>query len=230
MDQIEQKAVQEARGAIYGFFSALFRKPLSPGDLKRILSGEGVSALCSLFYECPEGRDLENLRQAHDGSKWESEALLIEYESLFRVPGRQYVHPYESVYRRPRPPDHPNECPFMDASITKEVLHLYKTEGLEPSQGFDGQADHLATELEFMAQLCRWSANSLGLGEMNEARIYWERQAAFFKDHLSRWAGACLEKIRKEAVYPFYKVFAAFLDSFLKNERHLLETVGHETV
>ena len=230
MEQREQEEVQEARGAIYGFFSALFRKPLSPGELKRVLSEEGVSALCSLFHECPEGRGLENLRQAYDGTKWESEDLLIEYESLFRVPGRQYVHPYESVYSCSGSPGHPNDCPFMDASITREVLKFYKTEGLEPSQGFDGHADHLATELEFMAQLCRRSANFLGLGKINEAKIYCGKQGAFFKDHLNRWAGACLEKIREEAGHPFYRVFAAFLDSFLKNERHLLETVGHETV
>ena len=81
-----------------GLRGVIEEKPLSPGDLKKILSEEGVSTICSLFHECPEGRELENLRQAYDGTKWESEDLLIEYESLFRVPGGEYVHPYESVY------------------------------------------------------------------------------------------------------------------------------------
>jgi TorA maturation chaperone TorD len=218
----ERKETEEARGMVYGFFSGIFREPLTSEALKRVLSEEGVAALKCLFEESSEKEKLDDLRIAFQGKVLDSTDLMVEYESLFRVPGECYVHPYESVYMASEGPKALKGRPAMDARRTKRIFSTYEKEGLEPSPGFDEAPDALAVELEFMARLCERRARSLACGEWTEAASYGKKQLAFFKNHLFCWAGTCLGKIREKAATPFYCTFAGFLDLFLQKDRQEL--------
>ncbi len=219
MDQNEHQEIENGRGTLYGFFSALFQKPLTSGELGRILDEQAASALQSLFHGCGAETALRELRQRLEEPATYMEELLMDYEALFRVPGKPFVHPYESAYRTSMAVNDAKTRHVMDVSFTKEVMNLYESEGLETAPGFDESADHLATELEYMSHLCRIRAAHLGQGDQEAARVYEERQNAFLREHIACWAEPCLKKVEENASTPFYRIFAGFLRSFLEEER-----------
>jgi TorA maturation chaperone TorD len=223
MEQKEQEEVQEARGAIYGFFSALFQKPLTSEELGRILDEEAASALQFLFHDCGADKVFKGLKRRLEKSGTYMEELIMDYEALFRVPGRQFVHPYESAYRTSMAVNDTKTRPVMDASLTKEVQEVYENEGLEAAPGFDENADHLAAELEYMSHLCRIRAAHLGQSNHEAARLYEKKQDAFLCEHLACWVDPCMRKVEENASTPFYRTFAIFLRSFLEGETGKIE-------
>jgi TorA maturation chaperone TorD len=219
MDQNEHQEIEDARGTLYGFFSGLFRKALTSKEVGRILDEQTASVLQSLFHGCGAEKAFKELKQSLEESGTCMEELLMDYEALFRVPGRQFVHPYESAYRTSMTVKDNKTRPVMNVSFTEEVKRVYESEGLETAPGFDENADHLATELEYMANLCRIRATHIGQGNREEARLYEKKQNAFLCEHLDCWADPCLKNVEENASTPFYRTFAGFLRSFLEEER-----------
>lgn len=213
MDLNENQDFEKARGAIYGFFSAIFKRPLTPEELGRVMDEEAISALESLF----RGRRTRLMKRLEKAGE-SIEEIQMDYEGLFRVPGEQFVHPFESAYRTPAGLNDAKTRPVMDVTLTKRVMEVYASEGLEPTAEFDDSADHIATELEFMAYLCRRRASRLANGDKKAARHYETKQMDFLKEHLGCWAEPCLKKIEENASTPFYRVFAEFLQAFLEDE------------
>lgn len=218
MDQNERQEIEKAKGAMYGFFSALFKNPLTAGELGRILNEEAVTALQSLFHGCGAEKSVTELKECLEKAGTSVEELHMDYEGLFRVPGSQFVRPYESAYRTSLGEHAAKSRPVMNLSVTREVNAIYEREGLETAPGFDESADHLATELEFMSYLCKVRASHLVEGNREAARLYEEKQNAFLQGHLACWAEACLEEVEEKASTLFYRTFAGFLRSFLEAE------------
>jgi TorA maturation chaperone TorD len=218
MEQNEYQEIENARGVLYGFFSGLFKKPLTSKELGRILDEETITALQSLFRNGGAEKAVTELKKGIDKAGTFVKEVHMDYEGLFRVPGNQFVHPYESAYRTSLGENATKNRPVMNLSLRREVTAIYEYEGLEMAPGFDETADHLATELEFMSYLCGVRAAHLGERNQEAARLYEEKQNAFLLEHLACWVDPCLKKVEENASTPFYRTFAGFLRSFLEAE------------
>jgi len=216
----ESAEIESARGQVYAFFAALFLNQPSPESLGEILSDQVVSALEGLF---PQQRaTTAKLRKAvadYGRGACQAEDFVLDYDGMLRVPGDAYIHPFESVYRDKNPSSGDAKGAMVFGSLTREVAKVYLSEGLGLKDGFVEPPDHLGVELEFMAFLCRKTAEALKKADQRGVATFRSKQQDFLNDHLLPWSGDCLAKMEENASTPIYRCFASLLRSFLENEK-----------
>jgi TorA maturation chaperone TorD len=88
--------METARAEVYRFLGTLLTESLSLKSLNRILNGETVSHLKSLFPDQEVHRVLEELVDDFSKGNLTAEDVILDFEALLRVPGPAYIYPYES--------------------------------------------------------------------------------------------------------------------------------------
>jgi TorA maturation chaperone TorD len=91
------------------------------------------------------------------------------------------------------------------------ALHLsavYQQLGLRVADEFQGEADHIVMELEFLSYLYRWTSD--------------REVERLIADHLD-WIPLLKGKLEKVHPHPFYNSLLEVLDLFLRKERERLE-------
>ena len=131
---------------------------------------------------------------------------------------REGADPYESVHR--------NKEGLLMQDEWEAVLRLYGELGLARSENTHESEDHLALELECMAQLCARQEAALLAGELPEASWWLEQQERILADHLLRWVPSFNRRVEKLGQTDFYKAFAALTDAYLQMDRDLLAGLG----
>jgi len=203
-----------ARAAVYLLFARLFREAPSVKLLREIVQRR----LLTLIEQRGEGSG--SLDPAED-PQWpqQAEAIAVEYARLFAVPGKQAVHPYESVYRDTLSIDTSTACSayfgnqrpiiglpgFIGGPSASAIARTYAEAGFESDPAAHELPDHLSIELEFMGRL-------LERGDVEHATV-------FFQEHLGRWVFRCLTEIRQKASSSFYRTLAETLAVFLRCEQ-----------
>ncbi len=125
------------------------------------------------------------------------EQLQGEYTGLFvNNPPRLPCPPYESAYREGR----------LLGSAAAEVAETYRRWGLATN---GDMADHVSTELEFMAFLA-------GLPQEEQVR---EAQKRFLRDHLLTWLPHFAADVQQQAHVPFYRTLGRLLTDLLEQEK-----------
>jgi len=150
-------------------------------------------------------RDLERVRLE----------LAVEYANLFLGVKGKVPHPSESAYRSK---DHLIMQEPMD-----KVLRAYWDAGVDKEKKFKEPADHIAIELQFMAYLCRKTAESLNKKEKDEARKYLKMQKDFLKKHLSLWVSPFVKDILETAEVDFYKGVAIITKRFVELDNSMID-------
>jgi TorA maturation chaperone TorD len=104
--------------------------------------------------------------------------LLVDYAALFVGPFETIAPPLGSV--------HLEEQPVLMGESTRNLLDIYRQAGLDMAENFNGPADHIIAELEFLAYLisARLSADP------ETAQTLHELQQRFLREHLGRESGA----------------------------------------
>lgn len=208
-----------ARAAEYRLFARLFREPPSEA-LLRAIADDGLLTLAEQAgHSTGSGRPFD---LAEDPA-WpkQVDAIAIEYTRLFAAPGAAAVHPYESVYCDRVAIDNSTACSayfaapsgpsevggLLHGPSTVAVREAYRRSGMDVDPASHHLPDHLAIELEFMGCLINGGAH--------------EEAAVFFREHLGRWVGRCLEDIRQRAAAGFFRVVADTAGAFLQREQRL---------
>jgi TorA maturation chaperone TorD len=141
--------------------------------------------------------------------------LAIDYARLcLGSDHREGADPYESVHR--------NKEGLMMQDDWEAVLRLYTELGLSRTEGTHETEDHLALELECMAQLCARQEAALQAGALPEASWWLEQQERMLDEHLLRWVPSFVRRVEKLGQTDFYKAFGALTREFLKMDRDLL--------
>jgi TorA maturation chaperone TorD/ferredoxin len=126
---------------------------------------------------------------------------------LFVGPLPPLAHPYESVYRTP-------EGRLMGA-VTTQVRRAYAEAGLAIAEDSRELPDQLTVELEFMAFLTNEEANALEQRNDDLVIAILERQAAFLRDHLTRWVPEFSHRVVSAGESDFYSTAATTLAAFV---------------
>ncbi len=197
----ERTEVAGARSLVYGLLARVYLEEITSEFLSTLKSEEIATSLLEL------GMDLSK-SLPDDKSKPEDqlESLAEEYAALFLLPGG--LSPHESVRIKG----------LLCQEPEQKARAFYKKCGIDYPTDGKTFADHLGTELEFMAYLSEKEASSLEKGEEEEAGKWQELQKEFFKDHVENWMFQYLDDLDTHAYHPFYKDVAILTRNFLKSE------------
>lgn len=213
------------RRLVYAFLSRMYEKEITT-DLLKELSGEnspitqfmvsddeelrrGLETLSEYLKDLKE-RDLEQARLE----------LAVEYANLFLGVKGKVWHPSESSYRSK---GHLTMQEPMD-----KVLHAYWEAGVDKEQKFTEPADHIAVEFQFMAYLCRKTAEALEENRKAEAKEYYKMQKDFLKKHLSQWVYPFTKDVREAAEVGFYKGVAIITKRFVELDDAMIDDLLRE--
>ncbi len=161
-------------------------------------------------------RRLEQALQ--DDSPGRLTGLAVDYARLcLGSDPREGADPYESVHR--------NKEGLLMQDEWEAVLRLYDELGLARAATTYETEDHLALELECMAQLCTRQETALRAGEFPAASWWLEQQVRLLDEHLLRWVPSFVGRVQKLGQTDFYKAFGALTEEYLKMDRNLLATL-----
>jgi putative dimethyl sulfoxide reductase chaperone len=217
MTDAEQIQWEEARSAVYGFFSQAFIRGPSQQFLAALISDEGTANLREVFRDAAYQQELAQVRLDAREGRLTLEKAILDFEALFRIPGAHYLTPYESVYR----PQGPGTRGGLCGPATAAVEWLYLKAGLEPSTGVTELPDHVGVELEFMAYLCIQALEAMQARDAATAQDYHHQQYCFFMEHVGPWVGLLAERLTSQAQTSLYRFLGNFLLLFLELEGKL---------
>jgi TorA maturation chaperone TorD len=217
MTNAEQIQWEEARSAVYGFFSQAFIRGPSRQFLEALSTEKGTEHLGEIFPDAAYQEELAQVRLDAREGRLTLETAALDFEALFKVPGIRYLSPYESVYRSQSAGSGGRLC----GPETAAAERLYLNEGLEPNCEFSELPDHVGVELEFMAFLCHKALKAMRAGDAAAAQDYRHQQCCFFVEHLGTWVRLLAERLASQAQTSLYRFLGNFLNLFLDLESNL---------
>ena len=213
----QRKLMAEARSQIYQFLSQAYRSPPTRELIEKMTQQpEFIDSFISfLGHSTYISEDLQKYLTSNTPDVL-LEDLTQEYNSLFVIPAKGYVRPYESVYVDTWDIDGAECSGLVMGSSTVHVKDIYETAGVELSDTFKDLPDHLAVELEFMSYLAEKEANLSD--SAIEADKFLEFQYNFLNNHLSKWVGTVCNTILDSTTNPFYVAIATLTVKFINDE------------
>lgn len=213
----QRKLMAEARSQIYQFLSQAYRSPPTRELIEKMTQQpEFIDSFISfLGHSTYISEDLQKYLTSNTPDVL-LEDLTQEYNSLFVIPAKGYVRPYESVYVDTWDIDGAECSGLVMGRSTVHVKDIYETAGVELSDTFKDLPDHLAVELEFMSYLAEKEANLSD--SAIEADKFLEFQYNFLNNHLSKWVGTVCNTILNSTTNPFYAAVATLTVKFINDE------------
>lgn len=179
-----ERALRRSRA--YGIAAELLASPAKARDAELYSEMEQATAYPALAASVDEAR-----RQS-SGDGITERRLEQEYTHLFR---KANAAPYEGSY-----------VPAVRASAEMaDIAGFQRAFGVRAS---GERADHVVTELEFLALLCLKEGLALGNGREEQAAVCRDAQAKFLRDHLGRWVSAFEAAVAKHARLALYPAVA----------------------
>lgn len=212
MSNYEEKDPDDgvARAVLYNLFADAMARKLD----KSWLNPHFQSNLSVGVPEIPARDEMLAALTEASGNAGYYQALQLDYDALFIVPGPSLIFPYESCYT------HRN----IDGSFgrlwqepAQDMQHILNEWEIKFAEGWDLIPDHIAVELFFMANLCRL-AGAADVQEEDRQRLQ-EWQKRFFETHLANWVFELLDTMEHKAKTGFYRGMAKLLRSFLLEEQ-----------
>lgn len=212
----EAENVNLGRARIYDFLSRAFKKEIDEHFV------EVIASTSTTLEELSESQNSEEMKEGSDllldftdtlsllnseGRKWLISNLAAEYTQLFMKAGPYRVDLVESVYLGK------NHAPYQEPYF--EVARAYSMLGFEKEKDFTEPEDHVAIELEFMTNLCKWTARTLESGNVQDATKYLNLQKEFLREHILKWVPDLCLKLRDAATSSFYRSLAYLTSGFI---------------
>ena len=207
----EYTAIMKNRENFYRFLQRFYEKEVST---------EFLNALKGMTF--PQECGQEALQAGYDGlEKFIAEAdesmldeLAADYAKVFLAAGEYQgkgAFPYESVYTSKK------HLVMQDA--WEQVKGIYAAHHLALADApTELMEDHIAIELQYMAELCARAADSAEGGILKE-------QQEFLQQHLLNWVPALCEDMEKYARTELYKAIAKLTAGFLELDAAMLEEI-----
>lgn len=171
-----------ARQTVYALLAGAFSAPpsaetfaawrdLASRDEAAVLLADAVVSIHRIAEIAAANSDSE--RQARQ-----------EFMSLFKVPGGQYLAPYESVYRDTRDIEGQQVSGLLMGQSAIDVQKWYRLAALEISDSCRDLPDHIGLEFSYLAHLCRKEQEFLADGDKQRLHRAREMQRDFLAAHL----------------------------------------------
>jgi TorA maturation chaperone TorD len=218
----------EARGNIYKLLSQIYLYEPSKELIKGLCEAKFLCYLSNVSSEYLQAcKILEDFLKTLKGNG-EYKSVRQEYMNLFVVPSRQYVRPYESVYRDKQFGSDKASGLVMGESTTA-VKRFYTQAGVKISPIYTNLPDHFGLELQFMHLLCMRESEAWKQREKDKSFQYLELQRLFLKDHLAQWSNEVCTEIVRLAKRDFYKAIAEITKRYVAQDCAEVDLLIRET-
>jgi len=209
----KRRQVSQARANVYRFLASLYNTPPSRELLAR-MKGEGFADHLRVVFG-PKADSLIGYLEGFGADEGDWEALRLEYDALFRVPGPRYVRPYEAVYRDKRG--------LVWGKPTVAVKGLYRRAGADISEDFMELPDFIGLELEFMGFLCSREGEAWQEGDEDSALKYLALQREFLEGHLGQWVAEFCQEMLEKAESGFYRGLAEMTREYVLEDEERVQ-------
>ncbi|NOZ01606.1 MAG: molecular chaperone TorD family protein [Deltaproteobacteria bacterium] len=152
-------------------------------------------------------------------------ALGREFAELFQIPAGRYLAPIESVYRAARFDGDRWTFGRLRGAPWTRVTNTYSKAGFEPAQD-DVEADHIACELQFLAELCAREREAAAQGHMQLFGSLRANQKKFIDQHPLAWVHLLRHRIEQVTSSPYYLGLIHFVENMLAMESNYLSRNG----
>ncbi len=211
-----------ARHNVYAYVCTAFREAPSATQLDSLSSELFLAEARRLFSDTVVGSVRQCATSAGSDDKWERNARQ-EFMNLFKVPGAQYVTPYESVFRDAREIDGKQVSGLLAGQSSVDVQKWYRLAAVEVSDEFKDLPDHIVLELSYMAHLCRKEQEFAAAGDEDRLTRAWEMERDFLAGHIIPWIGLLRDKICEKTRHPYFRAVAELAAEFAVDDLATLE-------
>lgn len=156
--------------------------------------------------------------------EWRSQARQ-EFMNLFKVPGGQYITPYESVFRDARDVGGKRVKGLLMGQSAVNVQNWYKLAAVEISDEYQDLPDHIGLELNFMVHLCGKEQEFADNDDQARLTRAWEIERDFLRAHVIPWAQQLRDKLYDKTQHAFFRTVADLLVEFTRRDLATLEKV-----
>jgi TorA maturation chaperone TorD len=212
----------ENRKAIYTFLATVYGKELNKQFIQDLAKKK------SFFQRLAEDPETEGTEIAEGFRALAAFASDVREDALDDIQ-LQLAAEYAGLFLGVRQcPAHPSESAYMSTDhlimgkARDDVLALYRTMSLERNIDFTEPEDHIALELQFMADLSAKATQALRTGNQGDARRYLEVQRSFLKDHLMKWVPLLVADVLKSGRREFYKAVAKVTRGFIEMDQEMV--------
>jgi len=122
--------------------------------------------------------------------------VIGDHSRLFVGPTHVYAPPWASVHMN---------IGLLQGPATQEILAAYRSAGLQPLNADQEPPDHIAVELDFVAELDRRIAEATGKGDLGTASQSIAALRGFLGSYVDPWLDRFLDLVEKHAETDFYR-------------------------
>jgi putative dimethyl sulfoxide reductase chaperone len=198
----------ECRTALYSALALGFAYPAEPEMWPLLAEEMGYAA-----DRLNGGVDLTTaVRQAQAAISVLNTPLTTE------LPGPAEEHTFLFARQTPCPP---YESTYYAGGLEQnlaDVAAFYRAFGLQLAPEAHERADHISSQLEFMAVLCAKEARALSSNLTEPAETCRTARRSFLEFHLGRWTPAFAARLEAKARLPLYPALAGVLLAYLAHE------------
>jgi TorA maturation chaperone TorD len=220
--------LSRARQDVYAFLGSAFLAPPGEQSLRALANEEFVAGADELF----DSGVLDSLRQYATAAKQTAElqqGARQEFMNLFKVPGGQYITPYESVFRDARDVGGKSVKGLLMGQSAVNVQKWYKLAAVEISDEYKDLPDHIGLELNFLAHVCAKEQEFAEKGDQARLTRAWEIERDFLAAHVVSWVVQLRDKLYKKSQHAYFRTVADLLVEFSKRDLTTLENVVGQT-
>ncbi len=144
-----------------------------------------------------------------------------EYTRLFIGPATLPAPPWESVYTTKE------RLIFQESTL--KVRQCYLKYNFRPTNYRSEPDDHIALELDFMANLSHLTEKAFQDGNTNEVIQILTDQKAFLEEHLLAWVPQFVADLEAGTSHPLYLGIASMLKRFLETDQVIIDEILKST-
>jgi anaerobic sulfite reductase subunit A len=215
---MEIEELLKTREGLYSFLSRMYLEE-PPRVLSEDMAAKRLSLpedLSSLNTDLREG--FMELKEFMDSVKADADKLYDdlawEYTRLFIGPSKDVILPYESSYGKKN---------FTGKAVL-EAKDRYRKAGISKAAACPEPEDHVALELDFMANLCRRMAEKINAADDVKDELAIQRE--FLEECLQRWVPRFCDDIIKSPEADFYRGIARITKGFLDFDSAMIEEIS----
>ena len=141
--------------------------------------------------------------------------LAVEYARVFLAAGVNdglSASPYESVFTSPEG--------LLMQDARDQVVKIYRSQGMEVPKELNDPEDHLAFEIQFLANMCEKTRNAMEAGEDVDGLL--GVQIDFLDQHIFNWIDKLMKQVNVYAMSDFYTSVMRVIRGYLIEHRAIL--------
>ncbi|MHC4441515.1 MAG: TorD/DmsD family molecular chaperone [Planctomycetota bacterium] len=219
---LELKELASARQTVYSFLRAAFSEPPSGEQLDALRASDFLCEAGKLFSEHVLAPLTEYARTDTAIADLQREGRQ-EFMNLFKVPGGQYVTPYESVYRDTREIAGKKVKGLLMGQCAVDVQKWYQLAALEIADEYKDLPDHICLEFNYLAHLCGKEREFDSAGDEAKLARTWLMQRDFLAGHIIPWIGLLGDKIHEKSQHTYFRAVADMAVEFTGRDLATLE-------